>query len=261
MPFFLTDSHVHLQAPAFRDDLEDVLQRAKKQGIERFFCNGTSPDDWEEVCRLADDQEEIVPFFGLHPWFVDHNNDWEEQLISFLDRKSVSGHSFVGIGEIGLDYYIKPRNDSKQKEAFQIQLRLAKSRELPVTIHTVRAIHEIIPILETEGPFPAVLLHSFAGPVDRIEQLTRLGCFFSFSATVLKPENQRVREAVTVVPENHILLESDAPALSPQFGNRNEPVILESILNEIALLRNTPNQCLREILFENGQAVYSTLQR
>ncbi|MCL2306394.1 MAG: TatD family hydrolase, partial [Planctomycetaceae bacterium] len=189
MSFFLTDSHVHLQDPAFHgdsgSDLDDVLRRAKERGIERFFCNGTSPDDWDDVWKLADERKEIVPFFGLHPWYVDRDDDWEERLIHFVDKKSVSGRSCVGIGEIGLDYYVKPRNDFRQKEAFRIQLRLAKSRGLPVTVHSVRAIHEIIPILEAEGPFPAVLLHSFAGPADRIGQLVRLGCFFSFSATLL----------------------------------------------------------------------------
>ena len=253
MSFFLTDSHVHLQDPAFCGDLDDVLRRAKEQGIERFFCNGTSPDDWDDVRRLADEREEIVPFFGLHPWYVDRADDWEERLAHFLDRKP------VGIGEIGLDYHIKPRNESQQKEAFRIQLRLAKKRELPVTIHSVHALYEILPILEAEGPFPTVLLHSFSGPVDRIEQLKRLGCYFSFPATVLKPKNRRVREAAVAVPLDRILLESDAPALPPQPGNRNEPTVLEAILNELACLRNIPSRRLRERLFENSQAVYSSI--
>jgi len=243
----MIDSHVHLQDPLFRGDLDDVLRRAKEQGIERFFCNGTSPDDWDNVCRLADERKEIVPFFGLHPWYVEQYDDWEERLIPFLDRK-FAGRTFTGVGEIGLDYYIQPRNESRQKEAFRIQLRLAKSRGLPVAIHSVRAIHQIIPIFEAEGPFSAILLHSFAGPVDRIEQLTRLGCFFSFSATVLKPKNRRVREAAIAVPQDRILLESDAPALPPQLGDRNEPTVLEAILNEIAGLRNIPSQRFREII-------------
>ena len=250
MSFFLTDSHVHLQDPAFCGDLDDVLHRAKEQGITRFFCNGTSPDDWNDVRRLADEREEVVPFFGLHPWYVDRDDDWEERLGRFLDRKP------VGIGEIGLDYYIKPRNEARQKEAFLIQLRLAKRRGLPVTIHSVHALHEVLPILEAEGPFPAVLLHSFSGPVDRIERLKRLGCYFSFPATLLKPKNRRVREAAVAVPLDRILLESDAPALPPQSSTRNEPTVLEAILDELARLRNISPQRLREILFENNQAVY-----
>jgi len=246
MFFPFTDSHVHLQDPLFRDDLAGVLQRAKQRNIERFYCNGTSPDDWDDVSQLADAREEMIPFFGLHPWYVDRNDDWEERLLHFLDRP------LVGIGEIGLDHYVEPRNDFQQKEAFRIQLRLAKSRELPVAIHSVRALHEIIPILQEEGPFPAVLLHSFSGPVDRIEQLKRLGCFFSFSATVLKSKNRRVREAAIAVPVDRILLESDAPALPPQFGERNEPTIVEAILKELALLRNVSNHHLRKIIFENN---------
>jgi len=250
MAFSLTDSHVHLQDPLFRNDLDDVLQRAKERNIQRFYCNGTSPDDWDDVCRLADDREGIVPFFGLHPWYVDRADDWEERLIHILDRKT---GSLMGIGEIGLDHFVEPRNDSKQKEAFQIQLRLAKSRELPVAIHSVRAIHDIIPILQEEGPFPAILLHSFTGPVDRIEHLKRLGCFFSFSATVLKLKNRRVREAAIAVPEDRILLESDAPALPPQFGQRNEPIVIEAVLEELARLRNISSRYLREIVFENNR--------
>ncbi len=253
----LIDSHVHLQDPAFRDDLAEVLACAKENGIERFLCNGTGPDDWAAVRQLAARHEEIVPFYGVHPWYAAAApSDWEERLVELLDDENFSG----GIGEIGLDRLREPKSLEIQERVFRAQLRLAKDRELPVAIHSVRAIGDVAAILRGEGPFPAVLLHSFSGPGDRIEFLAKLGGYFSFSATVLKAGNRRVREAAIAVPWDRILVESDAPALSPEPGCRNEPTILLRILKELAALRNLTETRLREIVLENAGRFLQALQ-
>ena len=259
MPY--SDCHIHLQDPLFRGDLDEVLHRGKECGVEHFFCNGTEPNDWETVCRLAAEHEEIVPFYGLHPWYVEQSTDWEETLIRFLETDFSDEKYRPGIGEIGLDFFRKPKNDAMQIQAFRRQLQIAKKRELPVSLHTVRAMNEMVSILREEGPFPAILLHSFSGPIDRVEQLQKLGCFFSFSAALLKSKNNRIREAAVAVPENRILLESDAPALAPQYGQRNEPTVVPAILAELAALRAVPEERLRETVYENSRRFLRYLRR
>ncbi len=250
----LIDSHVHLQDPALRDDLDDLLARAREFGIERFLCNGTSPDDWDAVRELAARHEEIVPFYGVHPWYAAATPpDWEERLAERLDAENFQG----GIGEIGLDRLRDRDSFEIQKRVFQAQLRLAKARALPVAIHSVRSLDDVAAILREEGPFPAILLHSFSGSREQIGILEKHGCYFSFSATILKTINHRIREAVLTVPLDRILVESDAPALSPEPGRRNEPAVLPRILAELAALRNLPEVRLREILFENARRFLS----
>ncbi len=259
---FLTDAHVHFQDRLFADDLPEVLLRAKNLGINRFICNGTEPGDWQLVLTLAETYPEIIPCFGLHPWYVDQIcADWEEKLISFLDRPTKTGTYRPGVGEIGLDHAVDERNDSLQEEVFSWQLALAEERGLPIMLHSVRAVDRIRQLLAKRTAVPVVLLHSFSGPVDQIGHLLEQNCYFSFSANLLNENNRRVREAAIAAPQERILLESDAPALSPRRGERNEPAVLPEILKTIAELREIPVDRFAEILFENTERFLSNWPR
>ncbi len=259
---FLMDAHVHLQDRLFADDLPEVLLRAKNLGINRFICNGTGPEDWSIVQTLAETYLEIIPCFGLHPWYVDQIcADWEEKLISFLDRPTKAGTYRPGVGEIGLDHAVAEKNHSLQEGVFCRQLTLAKKRGLPIMLHSVRAVERIRRFLKTRTGIPTVLLHSFSGPFDQIGPLLEHNCYFSFSPNLLNENNRRVREAAIAVPQERILLESDAPALSPRRGKRNEPAVLPEILKTLADLRGIPSKHFAEILFENTERFLSVWPR
>ena len=250
--YYFTDFHTHLQDHAFTDDLDAVISRAWTANVRKFVCNSTSPDDWTAVKSVSEKYSNVFPCFGVHPWFVENlQTGWEQRLEHILETTPSA------IGEIGLDQTVQPRNDSLQEDVFRKQLEIARKMSLPVMLHTVKSVWRICEILHEIGDLPAILLHSFSGPTDRIMELVKLGCYFSFSATVLNPSSRRAKEAVASVPDNRILLESDSPFLAQQKGQRNEPSVISDICAEIATIRNMTCEQIERIVFENGRAFFS----
>ena len=250
--FHFTDFHLHLQDHAFADDLDAVISRAKAVRVRKFVCNSTSPDDWGAVKTVAEKYPNVFPCFGIHPWFVGNlQSGWEQRLEETLKTTPSA------IGEIGLDRAVKPRNDSPQEDVFRKQLLISRRMNLPVMLHSVNSVWRICEILREIGDIPTILLHSFSGPADRIKELVKLGAYFSFSAKILNPLSRRAREAATLVPENRILLESDAPFLARQKMIRSEPSVIPDICAEIAALRNTTFEQMQRTIFENGEAFFT----
>src|SRR5688572_21737445 len=130
----LTDCHLHLQDPPLLDRLEEVLVRARRAGVAAFVTNGTTEADWPEVARIAGRFPEVVPCFGLHPWFVaERSPRWLEELERHL-RLVPSG-----VGEIGLDRWKQGLDERAQEEVFRAQLDLARRLGRPAMIHCVKA--------------------------------------------------------------------------------------------------------------------------
>ena len=233
----------------------------------RMVCNGTHPGDWQRVSELAREYPEVVPSFGLHPWFcAEALPDWPAQLASFLDRGPAA------IGEIGLDRWLKNRDEPAQESAFRTQLAIARERRLPVTIHCLRAWGWLTDVLRQAGPLPAgFLLHAYSGPRELIPSLARAGAFFSFAGNVLHPNRLRARAALQEAPLDRLLIETDAPALSPPRGYRpytltssdgdnwNEPANLRAILEGIADLRQITPDELAETVLHNATRLFGDL--
>ncbi|NCO33286.1 MAG: TatD family hydrolase [Armatimonadetes bacterium] len=212
----LIDCHVHLQEEVMEPVLDEVLLRARQGGVRRFVCHGTHEGDWERVLQLSRDSADIVPCFGLHPWYVNDRSDrWLSRLEVCLDAVPSA------IGEIGLDSWVEDRDEAAQEEVFRAQLHLAIQRGLPVMVHCVRAWGWLMDVLrEVTTPAAGVLLHAYSGPADLVEPLTEMGAYFSFGGTVLKPGNTRLRAALLTVPPDRLLVEIDAPALLPPETHR-----------------------------------------
>ena len=276
--FSLTDAHCHLQDDRFATDLPEVLARAELAGVTRFVCNATAPTNWEKTLQTARDYPNVWPCFGLHPLHIDEaaETDWLDQLAELLEKASRELPQPVGIGEIGLDHYITPRNDHLQEAALREQLRLAARFGKPVMLHTRQALDRSLEILReifqkksnSQGEIPAFLLHGFGGPTERVDQIVKMGGYFSFSANILKIKHKKMRQAAAIVPLDRVLLESDAPDLPPPAEAvpldwpvssdkpRNEPAIVPAVLGELAKIRDMPVYELAEIIAENEAAFF-----
>ena len=173
----MQDAHNHLQDPRFDGMREDIVAVMVNAGINRCVVNGTSPGDWPQVARLAEQYPEIViPSFGLHPWHQPTER-WTEQLIEYID--TIPG---ACIGECGLDRWIKGYDIELQTKVFCAQLEIAAERNLPLSIHCLRAWGQLIDLLESH-PIPerGFLLHSYNGSAELVPRLGELGAYFSFS--------------------------------------------------------------------------------
>ena len=208
-------------------------------GVSRCVVNGTSPEDWPRVAQLAELYPElIIPSFGLHPWKTPSPN-WQQQLTSYLDTVP-----HACIGECGLDRWIKGYDIELQREVFTAQLDLASQRNLPLSIHCLKAWGLLIEILESR-PLPqrGFLLHSYSGSAELIPHLTELGAYFSFSGYFLHERKQNVRDAFSSVPSDRLLIETDAPDMLPPDNGIDHP--LENQLNHPANINKIHNEAAK----------------
>ena len=214
----LIDAHLHLQDKRFAGLAEIIIARAQAAGVRRLFCNAVDEADWPVIGRLASAHPEIVPFFGLHPWFS------EEAAPGWQDRLRQSLKPFgngAGIGETGLDRS-RSVDFTVQQELFREHLALAAELNLPVAVHCVRAWGALLEILHgfaAEQKLPRIMIHSFTGSLETMRRITGLGCYISFSEALLDPDQEKLRETCRQTPVAQMLLETDAPYKKNPHGN------------------------------------------
>lgn len=188
-----------------------------------MFVHGTHPDDWEAVRKLCATTPGALPAYGVHPWRVDgFSRDWLEALQAEIGRGPCL------IGEIGLDRWIEPRDEALQEAVFRCQWELAAERQIPVTVHCLRAWGWLERLLRKLPTNPAgFILHSYGGPVEMVPLWLKQGAWLSFSGAVAEAKRSRARKACLATPLDRLLLETDAPAIPPPPEVQTFPLILD----------------------------------
>lgn len=211
MPAPLYDAHVHLADASLLAHQDEIWARYAEIDLGKAVVVGTSPEDWPAVLALAHSQPAIIPAVGLHPWKVNTApEDWQQQLLSALDQGAEA------IGEIGLDKWIEDHDIEQQQAAFRFQLGLAQARNLPCSIHCLRAIGPLMDSLRhVDLPTRGIHIHAYNGPIELVPELVELGAYFSFNAGQLKPAKTQVRERIRAIPAERLLIETDAPDFLP----------------------------------------------
>lgn len=206
------DAHCHLQDPRLAAGLPGVLARARDTGVVLLHVAATSESDWPSVRALADAHPGLVLCsFGLHPWFIqDRSDHWLQHLRAILAGRP------AGIGEIGLDGRLDDGLDADRDAIFLAQLDLSYELALPASIHCRDAWGRMLDILLARPPHPAgLLIHAYSGPPNVLPALAAKNVHISFGGTLTRTNAKKAVENAKNVPENHFLLESDAPDLPP----------------------------------------------
>ena len=268
----LFDSHCHLQVPEIFSAIGTVMDRASAAGVERMVCCGTSPDDWTQVLQLASEFPQVIPMIGIHPWLVgcragavtppdsevtDLGYKWKQNIQTL--EKMVRDFPNLGIGETGLDFQERFTNRAEQEASFAAHLDLARELNHPVAVHCVHAWSRLIEILR-EHPAPRVLLHAFGGAAELIPELVEMNCWFSFCGSVTNPNAKRVRAAAVAVPEDRLLIETDAPDFTPSgCPSPNEPANLVQVARAVAELRGISTERLAVLTFSNAESFFASV--
>ncbi len=214
------DSHVHLL------DCHDsaiAIHQALKSGIRQFFNNTTSVKQWQPCVDLSQKHPEVVPFLGLHPWFVS-----PEIIPELAALPSLLDATGAGVGEIGLDKRCKT-DFSLQKQVFISQVEIAIDKQAFFSVHCVRAWGSLLAILEKYTNTMSFMVHGFNGSQETMERLVSLGGMLSFSGKLAEPSHKKLREVFLATPLSHLLLETDAPnQLSPTLAVKNKLTITEN---------------------------------
>jgi TatD DNase family protein len=251
----LIDTHAHLDFDDYEQDREEVFARAHKKGVEKIVNIGADLEGSRRAVELAEKYDFIYASVGIHPHEADTVNRE-----SLAEIKALAASSKVkAIGECGLDFYYDNSPREIQKEAFKKQLDLALKLELPVVIHSREAAAETLEILAQAADFAENLIfHCYAYGPEEIEEIINRDYYAAFGGLITFSSAQPIRDALKKVPLNRILLETDAPYLTPApyRGKRNEPAYLEQIVKKAAEIKGITAEKMGEITTENAERIY-----
>ena len=252
----LVDTHAHLDFPEFVDDLDSVLQRAKKNGVEKIITIGISISTSHKAIQLANEYSDIFATAGIHPHSA---RDLSEQECAEL-KQLARDEKVVAIGEIGLDYYRDRQPRDVQRECMRRQLELACEMKLPAVFHVRDAYRDFLEIVQVySSTMNGGIMHCFAGDWEVARKCLDLGFYLSLPGTVTFPKAQHQRETAGKAPLERLLLETDAPFLAPvpYRGKVNEPSFLTFTAREVAKLRQCGWEEIAEQTTANAYLVFS----
>jgi TatD DNase family protein len=262
MSTFLVDSHCHLADDAFQGDLAAVTERARAAGIGAAVCI-LSADEPEEVARAGQVSEAwpAVRFStGVHPHRAGAYAGAAAGAAAAAER-AVTAVTAVAVGEIGLDYHYDFAPRDVQHGVFASQIELAGRLGLPVVIHTREAFDDTVAILEAAMPRVRGVMHCFSGTRDEARRALDLGFYISLSGILTFPKAGSLREVAAFVPEDRLLIETDAPYLAPvpHRGKRNEPALVTETFAVLAAARGMDRERLSEKLAANSVALFGRI--
>ncbi len=251
----LIDSHAHLEMSDFKRDLEAVIQRAKESGVEYIFTVGTEKKDWKRTIEIADSHASIYAILGIHP----HNaKEIDEETYPML-RELCQNEKVRAYGEIGLDFFrnLSPRD--LQLKRFREQIGLAKELGLPVVIHDREAHQETVEILKSEkAEVCGGIIHCFSGDYEMARACMDMGFHISIPGSITFKNAEGFREIVRRIPMESLLVETDAPFLTPEpfRGKRNEPSYVRYTAQKVAEVKKVSFEKVAEMTTKNALRVY-----
>lgn len=252
----LTDTHTHLYSEQFKDDIDEVVQKAIDLGITRFFLPNIDSGYTNALLALAKKYpDNMFRMMGLHPCSV--KADYQQELEHV--EKMLSAHQVVAIGEIGIDLYWDKTFLKEQQAAFRYQIRLAKANNLPFVIHCRDAFDEIFEILDEENDENMRgIFHCFTGNLEQAQKIINYGGFKLGIGGVVTFKNAGLDKVVEQISLEHLVLETDAPYLAPvpYRGKRNESAYLIEIATKIASLKQVSLEEVASITTKNSIEVF-----
>lgn len=237
----VADSHAHLSMAAFDADLDAVVARARRAGVDRIMTCATSLADAEKNTAIAE-RHALAASVGFHPHQA---AQWDEGSEPALRRLISEHHRIAAIGEVGLDYHYNFSPPATQREVLRRQIALARSTRLPLIIHTREATEDLRSILVEENAREAAgVLHCFSEDADFARFCLDLGFFISFSGILTFRKADEIREAARIVPLDRLMVETDSPYLAPvpHRGRRNEPSFVVEVARFVARLRRISSE-------------------
>ncbi|MCI4645690.1 MAG: TatD family hydrolase [Hyphomonadaceae bacterium] len=250
------DTHVNLHGEAFQDDLEDVLTRARAAGISRFLTICDRFDNFPAVHAIAQANSDIWCSAGVHPHHAKEFPDLRaEDLIEAAQSAKV-----VGIGETGLDYHYGYSPEADQVRSLHEHITAAQETGLPIILHTREADPQVIEILKARHAQKAFtpLLHCYTGGHDLAETGLSLGGYVSVSGILSFKNAHDVRDVISRVPMDRLILETDCPYLAPvpHRGRRNEPAYLSDVGAALARLFDMDPGAVARVTEANARRLF-----
>ena len=257
------DSHCHLDAEEFDADREQVVERARSAGVRMMVIPAVEAATFGRAGQIAR-RFGFGYALGIHPLYLAHSQDEDLDRLSEAVRAAQIDPNFVGIGEIGLDFHEGAPDAARQEHFYQAQLRLARSRSLPVVLHVRRSADRLLKYLR-RIEVPGGIAHAYNGSEHQASEFIACGFRLGFGGSATFNGSLRIRRHAAEVPESTIVVETDAPDIAPQWLHaqagrpRNEPAELARIGAVIAQLRSITAEQLADINRRNVLATFPRL--
>lgn len=251
---YLIDTHSHVDMIEGLG-IEEVIKNAKDAGVRKIIVPCAYPKDVDKIFNLVNKYDELYALLGVHPSEV---KDWDDSLIDKIKGYSKS-EKIAGIGEIGLDYYWDKSFNDLQKEIFIKQIQLANELNLPICVHDREAHKDSFDILKEYNKGSKVVMHCFSGSVEFARECIKEGWYLALGGVVTFKNAVKMKEVAVEIPLDKLLLETDAPYLTPvpYRGKENQPAYVKFVAEEIAKLRGITFEEVAAVTSRNAEAVYS----
>ena len=231
----MIDTHSHINMIE-GTPIESVIQNAIENGVDKIIVPSAYPKDIDDVIKLVNRYDNVYGLLGVHPTEV---KDWTDDLADKI-REYSKNPKIVAIGEIGLDYYWDKSFNDLQKEIFIKQIKLANELNLPISIHDREAHKDTFDILKEHNKNSKIVMHCFSGSVEFANECIKEGMYIALGGVVTFKNAVKMKEVAINIPLDRLLLETDAPYLTPVpfRGKENQPAYTKYVAEEIAKLRN-----------------------
>ncbi len=249
----LFDTHCHLDMNQFKEGLQEVIQRARSQGVKYILTIGTDIDSSQRAVEIASRYEGVYASVGIHPHDAKEiTPEAIEQLRTLAERPEV-----VAIGETGLDYHYEYSPRQIQIEAFREHIALAEELNLPLIVHSRKAKEDTLEILKQARP-SVVVMHCFSGDKQMLRECLQMNCYISIAGPVTFKNAKNLQDIALEVPDERLLIETDAPYLTPVpfRGRTNEPAYVFYVAEKLASLRGVTVEDIARITTLNARRVF-----
>lgn len=249
----MIDTHSHINMiKSWTPD--EIVQCAKDNGVNKIIVPSAHPQDIQDVMKLIEKYDNVFGMLGIHPTEC---QNWTDDIIDTIKNYS-QNPKIIAIGEIGLDYYWDKSNSEQQKEIFIKQIKLANELSLPIAVHDREAHKDTLDILSEYNQNSKVIMHCFSGSTELAKECIKRGYFIALGGVVTFKNAVKTKEVAQEIPLEYLLLETDAPYLTPvpHRGEENQPAYTRFVAEEIAKLRDIPLEELDKITTENTEKLF-----
>jgi TatD DNase family protein len=257
------DTHCHVDAPEFKDILPEIISGAANTGVKAILLPTVQASDWGSVKDLANQYGNQIPglvyTLGIHPLYINQAQEGDIDILQKQIEQSLDDPRFVGVGEIGLDYFVEGLDPQRQEYFFHAQLDLAQQFQLPVILHVRRSQDAILKALR-KRKVPGGIAHAFNGSHQQAEQFIELGFKLGFGGAATYTRALQIRRLLKELPLESIVTETDAPDIPPAWlreegGQFNEPALLPRIAQQLADIRGVSEEVFSKAVWQNAMQV------